>query len=130
MMHGGQEYPGGIGYLDTGTWLRFSNVDFGQNSGRLQALLAVPADHAGKQIIVRVDKRNGPVLARLTVKSTGGWGHVQVQETPLAAVTGVHDIYLSFTGSGVANLYWLCFVPAPNDHHTPAAMPGESKVGK
>jgi len=120
-MRGGQNFPGGLGYLDTGTSVKYANVDFGDNAASFRACLAVPADHAGKQIVVRTDAADGPVAARLTVQSTGGWGHLAVQSTRLSSVHGKHDVYLSFTGSGVANLYWFCF-PAP-DTLVPSTQP-------
>ena len=123
-MRGGQNFPGGLGYLDTGTSVKYANVDFGDNAASFRACLAVPADHAGKQIVVRTDAPDGPVAARLTVQSTGGWGHLAVQSTRLSSVHGKHDVYLSFTGSGVANLYWLCF-PAP-DTFVPSTQPSGS----
>lgn len=109
---GAQDLSNAMGYLDTGSSLGYSNVDFGQGGGVFLACIAVPADHAGKQIVVRADRQDGPVIARLTVRSTGGWGKLEVQSTPLNPIQGTHDVYLSFTGSGVANLYWMRFAPA------------------
>ena len=86
-------------------------MDFGEHAGRFVACVAVPADHAGKQIVVRADRPDGPVIARLTVHSTGGWGKLEVQAALLSPIRGTHDLYLSFTGSGVANLYWMQFAP-------------------
>lgn len=120
---GGQDIPGGIGYLDPGTGMKYSNVDFGSDAAFFQACLAVPADRAGKQIVVRIDAGDGPVVARLTVQSTGGWGNLAVQSAPLSPVHGKHDVYLSFTGSGVANLYWMCF-PA-RETLGPATQPAQ-----
>ena len=106
---GAQDFPGGMGYLDTDAWLKYPNVDFGSGAATFTASVAVPAENAGKDIVVRVDNPHGPEIARLTVKSTGGWGKLQAQETQVSAVTGVHDVFLTFTGSGVANLYWIRF---------------------
>lgn len=115
---GAQDLVNAMGYLDTGSSLSYSNVDLGQGAGNFLACLAVPADHAGKQIVVRADRPDGPVVARLTVHSTGGWGNLQVQSTPLNPIHGTHDVYLSFTGSGVANLYWMRFAPAHSAEST------------
>jgi RNA polymerase sigma factor (sigma-70 family) len=109
---GAQDFPGGMGYLDAGSYLRYANVDFGDKSCFFVTRLAVPADLAGKQIVVHIDRADGPVVCRLTVQSTGGWGHVVTQSAPLNPVQGVHDVYLGFTGSGVANLYQLQFTDA------------------
>ena len=106
---GAQDFPGGMGYLDTDAWLKYPNVDFASGAATFTASVAVPAENAGKDIVVRLDNVHGPEIARLTVKSTGGWGNLQSQEAPLTAVTGVHDVFLTFTGSGVANLYWIRF---------------------
>lgn len=124
---GVQDYPSGVGYLDTGSSLSYSNVDFGRGAAAFLACVAVPADHAGHQIVVRTDRPDGPVIARLTVESTGGWGSLKVQSTPLKPVHGTHDVYLSFNGSGVANLYWIQFAPSETSDETEqnaATQPG------
>lgn len=112
MKRGAQDLSNAMGYLDAGSSLCYSNVDFGDHADTFLACLAVPADHAGKQIVVHADRPDGPVIARLTITSTGGWGNLQSEGTQLSPIHGTHDVYLSFTGSGVANLYWMRFGPS------------------
>lgn len=65
----------------------------------------------GGQIEVRLDKKDGPVLAVLNVPGTGGWERWTEVKSPVqGTVSGVHDIYLVFKGRKHCNIinidYW------------------------
>ena len=52
----------------------------------------------------------GTIVGTLTVTGTGGWWTFAEQGAPISPVTGVHDVYLTFTGTGgVANMDWFAF---------------------
>lgn len=100
-----------VGYLDEGDWLGYSKVDFGKGATKFTADVAVPKDHAGKKIQVRIGSLTGPVVATLTVGATGGWGTFAQESANLTKkLTGVQDVFLTFVGGyGVANLDWIKF---------------------
>jgi hypothetical protein len=101
-----------LGYLDEGDWLGYSKVDFGTaGATKFTADVAVPKDHAGKKIQVRLGSLTGAVVATLTVSSTGGWGNFVAESANLTKkVTGVQDVFLTFVGGyGVGNLDWIKF---------------------
>jgi len=105
---------GFVGYINKGDWLRFNKVDLGPPSAggvTLTAMVAVPEKYVGNTIEVRQDGLEGPVLARLTVRSTGGhiWRPQSVRTAALAG--GVHDLFLRFSGGGW-NLDTFNFAPA------------------
>jgi RNA polymerase sigma factor (sigma-70 family) len=133
---GCQDFENGVGYLDSGCWLRYANVDFGDgnpntSAANLVTCVAVPASNAGGEICARLDKSDGPVISRLKVASTGGWGKVSFQHAPVEKVVGLHDVYFTFSGSGVGNVFWEMFVP-PNrlpslDEPAPAHRPAATQ---
>ncbi|MDB5319927.1 MAG: hypothetical protein JWN40_1558 [Phycisphaerales bacterium] len=99
-----------VGYLDEGDWLGYTKVDFGNGATKFTASVAVPKDHAGKKIQVRLGSLTGTVVATLTVASTGSWTNFIQESAAMSKVTGVQDIYLTFVGGyGVANLDWFKF---------------------
>ena len=99
-----------IGYLDNGDWVKYSGVDFVTGAGSVQLRVAVDAPYAGSRIELRLDSIGGTLVGTHTVASTGGWSSFQTQTTAIRTVSGVHDLYLVFTGGdGVANLDWFQF---------------------
>jgi hypothetical protein len=105
---------GFVGYINKGDWLRFNRVDLGPASASgstFTAFVASPAQYAGNTIEVRQDSLEGPVLARLTVRSTGGhiWRPQSVRTTTHPG--GIHDLFLRFSGGGW-NLDTFNFAPA------------------
>ncbi|MEZ0264835.1 MAG: sigma-70 family RNA polymerase sigma factor [Phycisphaerae bacterium] len=112
---GTREVGGFVGYINRGDWLRYNRVDLGPPAGAgettFTAQVACPAQFAGNKLEVRLDSLDGPLLATLTVKSTGG--HVwRPQSVPAAAHPGgVRDIFLKFSGGGW-NLDTFNFTPA------------------
>jgi RNA polymerase sigma factor (sigma-70 family) len=100
---GTREVGGFIGYINPGDWLRFNRVDLGPadvQPATFTASVTCPDKYAGNRIEIRADDLNGPLLGTLTVKSTGGYGNWRPQSTPLAGATGVHDLFLRFSGGG------------------------------
>lgn len=110
--HNIERFSGGIGYVDEGDWLRYDQVDFGTSVTTLLANVAVPDAEAGKQIEVRIDALDGPLLGVMTIQGTGGWDQYATQALTLEPVSGVHDLYFLFRGgSGVANIDSFRFAP-------------------
>lgn len=102
----------GIGSLDHGDWTRYGNVDFGNGDAtRFVARVGVPAEHAGGQIAVRIGSTSGPLVATLTVASTGGFMSLTEQSAAMTATfSGLQDVYLVFeNGWGVGYLDWFKF---------------------
>jgi beta-glucosidase len=60
----------------------------------------------------RLDSATGPIIASVAVSNTGGWqtwGSVTTMLT--GAVTGVHNVHLTFVGTAgdFANVNWFQF---------------------
>ena len=82
--------------IDDGDWTSLSSVDFGAD-GAASFTAGVRALAAGASIELRLDDREAPAVATIDVPAgDGGWAEVS---TRLEGVTGVHDVYMTFTGS-------------------------------
>lgn len=112
--HRGTDAAGHVGFLSPNAWLKYANVDFGPGANWFSASVAVSDRSAGNTIEVRLRDPRGPIIAALDVQSTGGWGYFQSQLAPMTPTSGVHDIYLTFSGgNSVANLAWFKFTRTP-----------------
>ena len=63
-----------------------------------------PADRWERRTLLRLDKPDGTIIAELPIEGTTGRGIVWQSAPLLQKVQGVHDLYVTFKGSG-ANLY-------------------------
>ncbi|MFF7361990.1 beta-1,3-glucanase family protein [Streptomyces sp. NPDC008125] len=103
-----------VGYIANGDWLKFSSVDFGSASpSQFKARIAsgAPAGVSGA-IKVRLDSTTGTQIAEIDFSNNGGWQAWQtVPANVVASATGVHDVYLVFSGSSsdFVNLNWFTF---------------------
>jgi len=93
---GGQD----VGWIATGDWLRFDNVNFGDTPAtQLIARVSSESDDGGR-MEVRIDTPSNPPAASLQVNDTGGWQKWQTQTTSVTPVSGLHTVFLTFTGNG------------------------------
>jgi hypothetical protein len=61
---------------------------------------------------VRVDSRTAGVVGSVAVANTGGWQSWRTVPGGMSAVSGVHDVYLTFASGQPAdfvNVEWLRF---------------------
>jgi xylan 1,4-beta-xylosidase len=90
----------------SGSSIYFENVDF-SDSGINAVQLRVAAQ-ANTSIELHADTQTGPLMGTCAVTSTAGaWA---TQTCTLAAVSGVHRLYVVFTGA--VRLNWLTFQPS------------------
>lgn len=96
---------GYLGYIDSGDYVHYANVDFESGVQRILLELALGNDGAGGNVQIVLDSATGPVIGEAQVQVTGGWESFTTQTVTLNQVTGVHSLYIRFTGgSGVGNL--------------------------
>lgn len=98
-----------VAFIDNGDYIAFSNVDFGSGASSIDVRVA--SNNNGGQIEVRLDNPNGTLIGTVTVPGTGGWQSWVTRSAPVSSVTGVHTLYLKFTG-GTGNLFnvlWFKF---------------------
>ena len=108
------EAKGNIGSTDGGDWVMYGGFDFGSKSySKVVFSVGTPQSYAGSPIYVRLDSRNGPVIATLTVEATDGFNVPKEQVANIVStepITGVHDIYLTFAKTGTGNVFWFKFI--------------------
>ncbi len=86
----------GLGYIENGDYVTYSNIDFGSGANRFTALVA--SDVPSTNIEIRLNGPYGTLLGTLQVDPTGGWNNYTNQSTTINNVSGVHDLVLRFTG--------------------------------
>lgn len=96
--------------ISSGDFIQTRVADFGNRNPKT-ITASVASGARGGQIEVRLDKKDGPVLAVLNVPGTGGWERWTEVKSPVqGTVSGVHDIYLVFKGRKHCNIinidYW------------------------
>lgn len=100
---GGPRYNQNVTNIHNGDWIAVGNVDFG-NSGATKFKANV-ASNAGGRIEIRLGSATGTLVGTLNVSSTGGNQSWRELETTVNQITGVHNVYFVFAGSGNANLF-------------------------
>jgi hypothetical protein len=79
-------------------WIKFGDVNFGSGVTSFTAQVA-KTDTSPASIQVRLDDPGtGPVIATIPVTSTGGQYVWSTVTAAVSGATGVHDLYLDFTG--------------------------------
>jgi hypothetical protein len=94
-----------------GDWLAYRGVDFGTAAAtQFRARVSSPAGPGVSGLVeVRLDSRSNAPVSRFEVGNTRGWKTVSMN---MSAVTGVHDVYLTFTSGQPADFVdvnWFTF---------------------
>ncbi|MFG3009038.1 glycoside hydrolase family 16 protein [Streptomyces cinerochromogenes] len=107
---GGQD----IGSLANGDWALYKGVNFGSTAAK-QFYARVASGAAGGVsglVEVRLDSRGNAPVGSFAVANTGGWQSWRTVPANIGAVTGTHDVYLTFTSGQPAdfvNVNWFDF---------------------
>ncbi|MBN2590789.1 MAG: family 43 glycosylhydrolase [Sedimentisphaerales bacterium] len=96
--------------IDNYDYIKIRQVDFGnQSPGQFQASVASGSE--GGHIDVRIDSLDGRLLGRIDVENTGDWQTWKTLSCRIKSVTGIHDLYLVFSGGNgeLFNIDWWQF---------------------
>ncbi|OAM88932.1 hypothetical protein AW736_09110 [Termitidicoccus mucosus] len=115
--------------ISNGDWIKFSNVDFGSGA---TGFIARASGTEGGNIELRLDSPSGTLIGTCVVASTGSdhtWKTFP-SEVNSSTATGVHDLYLRFTGNSSSSLFKLASwqfgsadtPPFAPDDHTAAVV--------
>ncbi|MFG1647019.1 glycoside hydrolase family 16 protein [Amycolatopsis sp. NPDC049252] len=104
-----------IGPAGNGDWALYPGVDFGSSAAtNFQARVASGAAGGVSGLVeVRLDSLSNAPVGSFAVGNTGGWQSWRTIPANTSAVTGVHNVYLTFTSGQPAdfvNLNWFTFV--------------------
>ncbi|UOE95402.1 glycosyl hydrolase [Alkalihalobacillus sp. LMS39] len=98
-----------IGWISSGDWVKYENVDFRNGASSVQARVAT--DTEGGIIEFRLGSVTGALIGTVEVTNTGGWQQWVTVNAPVN-VSGIHDLYLVFVGDGntdLMNVNWFEF---------------------
>ncbi len=99
-----------VGYITNGCWIRVRGVDF--RSGAATFTARVASGSSGGNIELRLDSSTGTLVGTCPVPGTGGWQAWTTRSCPVSGASGVHDLYLRFTGGSgyLFNVNWWQFL--------------------
>jgi len=83
----------GIGYIESGDYLVFNKINFGNGANSFKARVASGAD-TPTNIQLRLGSPTGTLIGTLTVASTGGWNNYEEKSCSITNTTGQHDLYI------------------------------------
>ncbi|MFE3638904.1 glycoside hydrolase family 16 protein [Streptomyces cellostaticus] len=103
-----------LGSLANGDWALYKGVDFGSTAARQFYARVASGAAAGVSglVEVRLDSRSNAPAGSFAVADTGGWQSWRTVPANISAVTGTHDVYLTFTSGQPAdfvNVNWFDF---------------------
>jgi hypothetical protein len=94
-----------IALSEKNAWVQFNKVDFGKRS--LKSINVRAVSSTGGLAEIRLDKVNGPVLAKVKIGTGSEW---KVVNSKLARVlSGVHDLIVTLNEKGTVELDWISF---------------------
>jgi arabinoxylan arabinofuranohydrolase len=98
-----------VSWIENGDYIKVKGVDFGAGATSFDARVASAS--GGGNIEIRLDSLTGPVVGTCSVVGTGGWQTWATRTCPISGASGVHDVYLRFTGGGgnLFNFNWWRF---------------------
>lgn len=97
-----------------GDYIMIKGVDFGPGAGSFEARIASAS--SGGSIEIRLDSLTGTLAGTCVVSGTGGWQTWENESCSVSGVSGVHDLYLRFTGGSgdLFNVNWWKFTIGEN----------------
>ena len=103
--------PTKIGNIQQGDSALFQGIKFGPGAKSFTMALASPT--GGGTVEFRITSATGPKIGTANIVATNGWDDfAEVSENLSAPTTGVHDVYLVFTGNGtLVDIDWFQFNP-------------------
>ncbi len=100
-----------VSNIENGDYIKVESVDFLTGATSFEA--SVASDGGGGDIELHLDSTGGALIGTCSVSSTGGWQSWQQVTCDVSGASGMHDLYLVFTGGGgsLFNLDWWQFTP-------------------
>ncbi|MDH6459910.1 beta-glucanase (GH16 family) [Micromonospora sp. A200] len=103
-----------IGAVRSGDWVRYDNVDFGATPPRdfVARVASGAAGGVSGLVEVRLDSPTSAPIGSFAIANTGGWQSWRSVPGNVAAATGRHTVYLTFSSGQSAdfvNVNWFTF---------------------
>ncbi len=99
--------------IHNGDYIKIKGVDFGSGATSFNARVA--SGTSGGSIEIHLNTLTGPLIGTCSIQGTGGWQTWTTKSCTVISTTGVHDLYLKFTGGSgrLFNFNWWKFGPEP-----------------
>jgi arabinoxylan arabinofuranohydrolase len=100
-----------IDSINNGDYIKVKGVNFG--SGAASFIARVASATSGGNIELRLDTTTGPLVGTCSVAGTGGWQTWTTRTCTVSGATGIHNLFLRFTGGSgnLLNFNWWKFNP-------------------
>jgi hypothetical protein len=103
-----------IGWIANGDWALYNGVNFGATAaGQFSARVASGAAGGVSGLVqVRLDSLSNPPIGDFAIANTGGWQSWRTVPANISGVTGIHNVYLTFSSGQPAdfvNVNWFIF---------------------
>jgi len=97
--------------INNGDYIKVKSVDFGTGAVSFDARVASAS--SGGSIELRLDSATGTLVGTCAVSGTGGLQTWVTKSCTVSGATGLHDLYLKFTGGSgdLFNFNWWKFTP-------------------
>jgi len=112
--------------IENGDYIKIKGVDFSSGAASFEARVASAG--SGGNIEIRLNSTTGTLVGTCAVTGTGGTQTWVTKTCTVSGATGVHDLFLRFTGGSgsLFNVNWWRFIssgPTPTPTVTPTASP-------
>jgi hypothetical protein len=99
--------------INNGDYIKVEGADFDDGADTFEVRVASGGN--GGAIELRLDSEDGALAGTCEVEGTGGWEQWTTVECSVSEVSGIHDLYLKFTGGSgdLFNCNWWRFSPVP-----------------
>lgn len=91
--------------VNNGEYICVRGVDFGKNKARRFEVSALPLE--GGNLKIRLDAPDGKIVGNVNIPQGNGISKYELYSCEVNAVSGVHDLYLSFEGENNKDLFEL-----------------------
>lgn len=85
-------------------WIRYNAVDFPKSVKNVNARVR---SSVGTQLQIRLDKVNGPTIAKIVVPKSDNW--LDVKSKVKKIKPGKHDLFVTSDGDGNVDIDWVSF---------------------
>jgi len=85
-----------VSNIENGDYIKVKGVDFGLGATSFEARVA--SANSGGNIELRLDSPTGKLIGTCAVSGTSGWQTWSTKTCTVSGASGVHDLYLKFTG--------------------------------
>ncbi|WP_437585241.1 glycoside hydrolase family 43 protein [Sorangium sp. So ce1000] len=118
-----------VGSIENGDYIKVRGVDFGTGAVSFDARVASAT--SGGSIELRLDSATGTLVGTCMVQGTGGWQTWVTTSCAVDGATGIHDLYLKFTGGSgsLFNFNWWKFTPLDAPDPDPSGAGGAGAGG-